>query len=210
MIAGFPLPQQYVDAFKKCENSKEAVALLEHYTAENYAMTASFSNPKSGYICQQCCITYLDDETQKFCSYIVSCTNDQRNIDIKTSIPNQIVYRCIGSENDELTALFQLRGVRQKMQQFSATNKGADDIFEIIEVTQKMYDIIHLVDNDASLKYRTKYWVIDRDSMQFQQMQYHPTYSMPIKNSTQQELIKDTNGSQNRQTQVYEFNLGAA
>ena len=211
MIAGFPMPIVYVEAFKQCKDSKEAIALLEHYTTEQYNISSSYAS-KGSPSCQQCCITYLDQETQQFCSYIVSCTEDQRNVDIKSSISKNIMYRCIGSENSELTSLFQLNGVRKKMQEFSAMGKGADNVLEIIEITQKMYDIIHLVDDDIAFNYRAKYWVMDKDSLQFQQVQYHPNYFIPSK-----ELKTQIKNQENDDTQpeehhsegsVLEFSFG--
>ena len=211
MIAGFPMPSVYVEAFKQCENSKEAIALLEHYTSEQYNISSSYSSKKNA-SCQQCCITYLDQETQQFCSYIVSCTEDQRNVDIKSSISKNIMYRCIGSENSELTSLFQLNGVRKKMQQFSAMGKGADDVFEIIEITQKMYDIIHLIDDDIAFNYRAKYWVMDKDSLQFQQVQYHPSYFIPSKELKPQVKIEENDDiqieEQRSSDRIFEFSFG--
>lgn len=211
MIAGFQMPTVYVEAFKQCENSKEAIALLEHYTTEQYNISSSYSS-KGAPSCQQCCITYLDQETQQFCSYIVSCTEDQRNVDIKSSISKNIMYRCIGSENSELTSLFQLNGVRKKMQEFSAMGKGANDIFEIIEITQKMYDIIHLIDDDIAFNYRAKYWVMDKDSMQFQQVRYHPNYFIPSKDLKPQSKNQEINDiqpeEQRSEGRVFEFSFG--
>ncbi len=179
-LAGAPMPSVYVEAFKQCTNPQEAIALLEHYASEQYDISTLYSS-KQKPSCQQCCITYFDSHTQQFCSYVVSCTEDQRNVDIKSSSPNNIAFRCIGTENSELTSLFQLNGVRKKMQEFCSMGKGADEVFEIIEIAQKMYDIIHLIDHDIAFNYRAKYWVMDKDSLQFQAVRYHPEYFIPSK-----------------------------
>jgi len=192
MIAGVAMPDIYVEAFKQCQSSKEAIALLEHYTSEQCDISTLYASKKQP-SCQQCCITYFDQDTQQFCSYIVSCTEDQKNVDIKSSNSGNIMYRCIGSENSELTSLFQLNGVRKKMQQFASMGKGADDVFEIIEITQKMYDIIHLIDDDIAFNYHAKYWVMDKDSMEFQQVRYHPSYFIPSKELKPQNTNEENN-----------------
>ena len=201
MIAGFPLPTEYLEAFKSSVNVNEAIGILEHYATEKYGM--NIANNPNDYICQQCSLTYFDELTQKFCSYTISCTNDQRTIDLKSSIKGQLLYRCIGSENDELSALFHLHGVRKKMQQFSSFDKGVDSVLEIIEITQKMYDIIHLVDDDIAFNYSGKYWVMDKDSLKFQSVKYNPDYFIPFKNiakpkqSTSQSFSVQQNGQFN-------------
>ena len=180
-LAGKPLPQVYLDAFKACANEREAIAIVQEYMNEEFRTSTLIKNYNTDEMqdLQQMCLLYFDEAKQKFCSYSASCSNQHRNTDIKGSSANQVMYRCIGTESDQLTSLFQLKGVRRVLQNFTAQRKGVNHIMEIIDMTQRMYDVVDLIDHEIQFQYRSKYWAMDKESKIFQRVNYHQRYFAP-------------------------------
>ncbi len=177
-ISGNAIPQNYMEAFKMCTHRKEAIALLQNYTNSTFHQktleTSDLEdNTKDT---QQVCLCYFDESKQKFCSYTVSVSSQHRSTDIKYSVAKQLLYRCVGSESEQLTTLFQLKAVRSAMQNFALQGKGVNDIMEVIDITQKMYDTISLIDHNVTLTPHSQYWAIDADSKTFKQIDFHRQY----------------------------------
>ncbi|MDA0617425.1 MAG: hypothetical protein O3A66_01725 [Proteobacteria bacterium] len=185
-IAGEGFPENYAGALEKCSNHKEAIAIVQEYINTSFATRTLLQDyntvqPES---LQQMCLTYFDENKQKFCSYAASVSNQQRNTDIKGSIANQVLFRCIGSDSEQLTMFFQLKGVRAVLQKFALERKGADAVMDIIDIVQRMYDAVDLIDHSITFDSGATFWAMDKDSKTFQKVEYNHHYI--IEKDTQQ------------------------
>lgn len=127
---------------------------------------------------QQVVITYFDETVQTFCCYTVACSRTSRNVAVMFARQNELRYNCIGSDRDQLIALFQMRGVQQELQNFCHEKKDESNVMDLIRLTQKMYSAVMLLDayDVTNSHYRPKYWVIDRETGIFQKIEFRERY----------------------------------
>lgn len=132
--------------FVKINNHKHALEFVNDYVNENSKMLELYdaSQPNKTSKPQQLLLSFYDDTMRKFCSYSATYSNIEVKKDLKGSVPNQLIYCCIGNEFQQLNTLFQLPGIQQTLQSFSLMGYGLKEIDQLVKITSEMYDVMHL------------------------------------------------------------------
>ena len=154
IIAGLGSDFEKSQEFAKISNPKHALEFVNDYVNNhsNILELCDASNPNKILHPQQLLLSFYDETMRKFCSYSATYSNIEVRKDLKGSIPNQLVYSCIGNEFQQINTLFQLPGIQQALQSFNIMNFGLKEIDQLIKITSEIYDVIHLFNYHQKLE----------------------------------------------------------
>ena len=157
-------------SLRACKNPKEAIEIIQSYSDSicniNCEALSDYQalNPKE----HQIFFSYYCQDKQKYLSYSILFSKVQKSMDIKQSMEGQMVYRCIGTDFEDLNILFGLSGIGKKLSKFNNDGKGVENIMEIINLTKQMYNIIHLFDEEE--KKEVTFFISDINTKTFFQL----------------------------------------